>query len=87
MRRPPKPRSWADHSSEMCEDQEWAEEAERARWEMAAFDRLNENLRRAVQDTGYPSAEALRHERRLGAVLAIETIWQDYRDAMRQAYR
>ncbi len=75
-------RSWPDHLKEMQADKEWAEEAERARWEMGVFNKLSGEVRRAVQDTGYPSAEALRLTRQLGPQLAVETIWRDYRDAM-----
>jgi hypothetical protein len=81
-------RTMSDHLALMEESKGWFSELEwTAREEMRALGRLESAVRDAVKETGYSAAEALRLQRRIGAPLAVETIWQDYKAEMKRAYR
>lgn len=78
----------SDHLKLMEESKDWFSELEwTAREEMRALGRLDSTVKEAVKETGYPASEAWRLQRRIGAALAVETIWQDYKAEMKRAYR
>lgn len=77
----------SEHLSLMEESKTWFADLKwMAREETRALDRLDNAVKAAVKETGYPAGEALMLQRRIGAPEAVKMIWSAYRTEMRQAY-
>jgi hypothetical protein len=80
-------RTMDDHLALMQDAESWFAELQWiARNEIRALGRLDDAVKQAVKETGYPAADALLLQRRVGPEEAVKLIWKEYRAEIKRAY-